>query len=311
MYHKRTAFTLIELLVVIAIIAILAAILFPVFAQAKLAAKAAASLSNTKQQSLGILMYANDYDDEWIPHMQYWLYETAPFTPVPAEIGNYPYCGLATWGFLVLPYIKTGAIFIDPIAGGTNGETVDVDALEGENPEYGLNWVLLNGGFDNTFKTNIGGQMLGEFGTTSTTAVSRPSDMVMLSSTSLHTDATYEDYFYYFGQYGLFGTVLGVVEGPYCDYQTTGCNDLSSYWGTDNGWANEAPDTYPSVGYTEGGDTSGNAMRDNGLVVTAFCDGHSKAMSPGALAVGTTWSPTATKSQVQLINKDTYRWFQY
>ena len=38
MNHRR-AFTLIELLVVIAIIAILAAILFPVFAQAKMAAK--------------------------------------------------------------------------------------------------------------------------------------------------------------------------------------------------------------------------------------------------------------------------------
>ena len=36
---QRKAFTLIELLVVIAIIAILAAILFPVFAQAKAAAK--------------------------------------------------------------------------------------------------------------------------------------------------------------------------------------------------------------------------------------------------------------------------------
>ena len=42
MYRK--AFTLIELLVVIAIIAILAAILFPVFAQAKAAAKKTASL---------------------------------------------------------------------------------------------------------------------------------------------------------------------------------------------------------------------------------------------------------------------------
>src|ERR1700678_1553068 len=60
---NRSAFTLIELLVVIAIIAILAAILFPVFAQAKLAAKKIASLSNVKQLDLGILMYSNDHDD--------------------------------------------------------------------------------------------------------------------------------------------------------------------------------------------------------------------------------------------------------
>ena len=42
--HRRTAFTLIELLVVIAIIAILAAILFPVFARAKEAAKKTSGL---------------------------------------------------------------------------------------------------------------------------------------------------------------------------------------------------------------------------------------------------------------------------
>jgi prepilin-type N-terminal cleavage/methylation domain-containing protein len=61
--QTRRAFTLIELLVVIAIIAILAAILFPVFAQAKAAAKQAVSVSNTKQQMLGLQMYINDYDD--------------------------------------------------------------------------------------------------------------------------------------------------------------------------------------------------------------------------------------------------------
>ena len=44
----KKAFTLIELLVVIAIIAILAAILFPVFAQAKAAAKKTTSISNAK-----------------------------------------------------------------------------------------------------------------------------------------------------------------------------------------------------------------------------------------------------------------------
>ena len=59
----RRAFTLIELLVVIAIIAILAAILFPVFAQAKAAAKKTSALSNLKQNAVAVLMYNTDYDD--------------------------------------------------------------------------------------------------------------------------------------------------------------------------------------------------------------------------------------------------------
>jgi prepilin-type N-terminal cleavage/methylation domain-containing protein/prepilin-type processing-associated H-X9-DG protein len=60
----KSAFTLIELLVVIAIIAILAAILFPVFTQAKEAAKATACLSNMKQIGLSLTMYQNDNDDQ-------------------------------------------------------------------------------------------------------------------------------------------------------------------------------------------------------------------------------------------------------
>lgn len=60
---KKKAFTLIELLVVIAIIAILAAILFPVFAQAKKAAKVTVTVSNTKQLALGINLYSADTDD--------------------------------------------------------------------------------------------------------------------------------------------------------------------------------------------------------------------------------------------------------
>lgn len=65
--QRRLGFTLIELLVVIAIIAILAAILFPVFAQAKLAAKKTSDLSNLKQNMTATFMYAGDADD-YLPH---------------------------------------------------------------------------------------------------------------------------------------------------------------------------------------------------------------------------------------------------
>ena len=60
---QKKAFTLIELLVVIAIIAILAAILFPVFAQAKVAAKKTVGISNQKQIGTSIQIYLADYDD--------------------------------------------------------------------------------------------------------------------------------------------------------------------------------------------------------------------------------------------------------
>ncbi|MFN3651318.1 MAG: type II secretion system protein [Armatimonadota bacterium] len=60
---RRKGFTLIELLVVIAIIAILAAILFPVFAQAREAARKASCLSNTKQLGAAVQLYLQDYDE--------------------------------------------------------------------------------------------------------------------------------------------------------------------------------------------------------------------------------------------------------
>jgi prepilin-type N-terminal cleavage/methylation domain-containing protein/prepilin-type processing-associated H-X9-DG protein len=68
MKQSIKAFTLIELLVVIAIIAILAAILFPVFAQAKQAAKKTSDLSSIKQLGLAAQIYLSDSDDVWVCH---------------------------------------------------------------------------------------------------------------------------------------------------------------------------------------------------------------------------------------------------
>jgi len=78
---KNRGFTLIELLVVIAIIAILAAILFPAFAKAREAARRTTCISNVRQLSLAVLVYAQDYD-ETLP-MADFDDNDAGFHPIP------------------------------------------------------------------------------------------------------------------------------------------------------------------------------------------------------------------------------------
>ena len=110
MQRSRKAFTLIELLVVIAIIAILAAILFPVFAQAKLQAKKAADLSNVKQLDLAVVMYTNDYDDVWP------LASTFDRNGIKNG-GGVPYGSMAMWSSveMVGGYVKSAPMFLAPV----------------------------------------------------------------------------------------------------------------------------------------------------------------------------------------------------
>jgi prepilin-type N-terminal cleavage/methylation domain-containing protein len=102
----KRAFTLIELLVVIAIIAILAAILFPVFAQAKEAAKRTACLSNSRQIGISQKLYTSDSDDT-MP-----IFHAYNTTPAPWTDGHFG------TEMLLLPYCKSKEIFKSTLDGG-------------------------------------------------------------------------------------------------------------------------------------------------------------------------------------------------
>jgi prepilin-type N-terminal cleavage/methylation domain-containing protein/prepilin-type processing-associated H-X9-DG protein len=159
----RKAFTLIELLVVIAIIAILAAILFPVFAQAKLAAKKAADLSSVKQISLSATIYSGDVDD------------VAP-TQNP-DVNGFPdpwYAGsgkdlgymdptiVQCWAAAIQPYIKSLQL------------PVSVAAPKDPDPNFGYRNKA--GAGNNTWAFN--GNMMGK----SLTSMSAPAELIAFQS---------------------------------------------------------------------------------------------------------------------------------
>lgn len=112
-FRRIVAFTLIELLVVIAIIAILAAILFPVFAQAKNAAKTTQTVSNLKQIGLGFQMYMNDFEDVW----PLWSKGMGCTTVAECPDGSDVFALRHMYNSLVNPYIKNGIKITDKVAG--------------------------------------------------------------------------------------------------------------------------------------------------------------------------------------------------
>ncbi len=182
----KKAFTLIELLVVIAIIAILAAILFPVFAQAKLAAKKTQGLSQVKQIGTAAHLYMGDSDDVIFPYRhgsssgpiinEYYLKWKAAGDPRAAKLESEGATTIKTIFFnqMVAPYIKNDDLWKAP----TNSEawvnfqdkgTSDPNfhSYGGQNSYAGNNYLL---------KSNLGMPMSG---------------VAESSNTLLFVDATY------------------------------------------------------------------------------------------------------------------------
>jgi len=102
MMHSRSrrGFTLIELLVVIAVIAILAAILFPVFATAREAARRASCASNLRQLGTAFQMYVQDTDETW-PGIWNGEWDVNKGQQL-------------NWGAALLPYVKNRPVYKCP-----------------------------------------------------------------------------------------------------------------------------------------------------------------------------------------------------
>ena len=158
---RRRGFTLIELLVVIAIIAILAAILFPVFAQAREAARKASCQSNLKQLGTAESMYSQDYDETYS--------------------GSFERRGdQKRWSYaeLLQPYVKNAQIFHCPSASGymKNNDVTDPNV----NP---LTWQLggLSYGYNSLISpTNIGGNNGDDAANVRLATVTAPADTIMM-----------------------------------------------------------------------------------------------------------------------------------
>lgn len=278
---KNRAFTLIELLVVIAIIAILAAILFPVFAQAKAAAKATASLSNTKQLGLGIIMYSSDNDDMTVPAAS-WNTGSDPI----AFTNN---TSVSPWSSLCLPYIKSGALFNDPSGPSTPNWSGNETVSDSFVPSYGYNYTFLSP-FPN-----------GYIATVSSTSGAAPADTIALASKWNISESNMPG-----GGFWSFGTntptLFATVESP-------DCADIIPYcaenWGTDEVLV---PVDEGVSQVAAGAHTGGVSIRVADEAAVEFMDGHAKRLKSGALAAGTTWTPTATQSQVTFTDQSIYLW---
>ena len=302
----RKAFTLIELLVVIAIIAILAAILFPVFAQAKEAAKKTQDLSNVKQQGTGMQVYLADSDDT-LP---------APHNCDTGLSGGRVtgFCNNVTeaqlnWNMVIVPYIKAplsrgASIFKPPVleadfykVWSSGGPRYD-DAWTSQFTTYAMNLNYLQPNKGCSAGTTLpGASAAGPWGLPiSATRPESPAETVLLVGSKplvlLSNGAFYPSEF----------ADSPAANGP----NSTVCAYLGG-WGRDSA-AEGTPEGIGGSTGVPGTDTGQFMPRYTGSGVVAFMDGHARAMKPGQLAQGTDWRRGRTVTEVRITDLSKYLW---
>jgi prepilin-type N-terminal cleavage/methylation domain-containing protein len=287
--NVRRGFTLIELLVVIAIIAILAAILFPVFAQAKQAAKGAASLSNAKQTGLAAFMYEGDTDDRSPMHTS-WQQDA------PVALNG---CGVVTWAQSCMPYMKNGDMLMDPLATAESPPAGWPPALwQSIFPQYGMNHVV--------WSPMVAPQAAGcatpwKPTPSSSTAVGRPADVPLFVSKSTSREQGASGQLWWYGA----GTIISSVmtDPPDCTNDPAYC---FGNWGVNANWSTILANGSQEVGRYTGGNTRRRALNH----VVMFGDGHASAQKAGKMAVGTNFVDQTTWQGNQLVvtNPAVYRW---
>jgi len=325
---KNRAFTLIELLVVIAIIAILAAILFPVFAQAKLAAKKTASLSNIKQITLANIMYEGDYDDDFVLFTQN-PFNTACGNPGVTNGGGgcsvAPYNTTYNWPLLLQPYIKSLGLYVDPATGDPQGffggSAKAVSGNQSWNAQYGYNYLFLSplqlGGLTGGGWLPNSGFVLSGLGRSSTAAIN-PANTVMFTGSQGAPFASST------AQSPTPGLVYSTPDGDALTDPGTGCQlyyatnrltyvDCTATNGSACNWASQwvtNTPAYPGVGPITG---ETRALSPYNGANTGWVDGHAKALTAGALAAGTDFGTSSTTSGYagfgsQIIDITKYLW---
>jgi prepilin-type N-terminal cleavage/methylation domain-containing protein len=278
---RKRAFTLIELLVVIAIIAILAAILFPVFAQAKASAKAAASLSNVKQMTLANLMYDADYDDT--------LVMVGTWHSTDADSYGYPTIGWASWALMTDNYQKNVGLLGSPLAGPLVRGSEIARRVGTRLMTYGYNYTYLSPMKCCSWPSPITAL--------SATSVNKP------ASTVMYTEAVSRDGgspYWWWGGADVGWVTYGTSDAPDCySVPTEWC---VSGWGIGSFWA-----TYLGSD-AEGKWTGRNAFRTANKTAVSFVDGHAQSLQRGRLAQGTNWNPNINESAIVNLHNGNYMW---